>query len=267
MKLKTILTVVGVSLVAGVWSVQAQTAASTPAPVETPSVSWVVTPAVVSQYMFRGVRLGGASFQPAVECDSGSLALGVWTNFPMSAKVPGVSDPEIDPYGSYTIAVNDSVSVVPGFTWYNYPNADKTAGFYKSTFEPNVAVNFSLGGVAFTPKFYYDFVLKGPTYELTAAYAVPMSDAGTELDFAATVGTFKWTDAAENTTPSLKNWGDYWQVGVSAPFKIGKNAKFVIGFAYAKGSNNYVKQGSAPRAENTAAVGRGVLTLSYSFTF
>ena len=106
-----------------------------------PSV--VVTPAFVNQYMFRGVRLGGPSFEPSVEVDSGNLALGVWTNFPMQDKVPGQSDPEIDPYGSYTIAVNSSVSVVPGFTWYNYPNADTNNGFFKSTFEPNIALNYT----------------------------------------------------------------------------------------------------------------------------
>ena len=40
--------------------------------------SVVVTPAFVNQYMFRGVRLGGPSFEPSVEIDSGNFALGVW---------------------------------------------------------------------------------------------------------------------------------------------------------------------------------------------
>lgn len=238
-----------------------------PAPVETPSSSWVLTPSFVSQYMFRGVRLGGPSFQPSIEFDSGNLALGVWSNFPINDKVAGVSDPEIDPYASYTIAINDATSIVPGFTWYNYPDADKNAGLYKSTFEPSLAVNFTVGGVKLTPKVYYDFILKGPTYEFSAAFAVPMKDAGTELDFLATVGTFKWTDAAEYSSPAYKNWGDYWQVGVSAPFAVSKDSKFIIGFAYAEGSNNYLKQGSFPKFENTSAVGRGVVTLSYSITF
>lgn len=266
MKTKLLLALLSLAAVSPA-ALRAQTAATTPAPVETPSSSWVLTPSVVSQYMFRGVRLGGPSFQPAIEFDSGSLALGVWSNFPISDKVPGVSDPEIDPYGSYTITVNDACSIVPGFTWYNYPDADKSAGFYKSTFEPSLAVNYTVGAVKFTPKIYYDCVLKGPTYELTGAFAVPLKDAGTELDFTATVGTFIWTDAAENSTPSVKNWGDYWLVGVSAPFAVSKDSKFVVGFAYTEGSNNYFKAGTTARVENTAAVGRGVVTLSYAITF
>jgi len=245
----------------------AQTTATAPAPVETPSYSLVVTPSFVSQYMFRGVRLGGPSFQPSVEFDSGPWAVGVWSNFPLSDKVPGVSDPEIDPYASYTYTVNDTLSVVPGFTWYNYPDADKSAGFYTSTFEPSLAVNYTVAGWKFTPKAYYDFVLKGPTYELTAAFAVPLKDYGTELDFTGTAGTYRWTDAAANTNPNVKNWGDYWSAGVSMPFVVATNAKFVVGYAYTQGWNNYYKAGTAPKSRNTAASGRNVLTLSYVLTF
>lgn len=230
-------------------------------------LSGSITPAVVSQYMFRGVRLGGPSFEPTVEVDSGNLALGVWANFPIADKVPGQSDPEIDPYGSYTLALTKSVSVIPGFTWYNYPNADTSNGFYKSTFEPNIALSISAGGVTFTPKFYYDVVLKGPTYELTVAYTTPLKQLGTELDWSATAGTFIIRDAAKGADPSVKNWGNYYQIGVSMPFAITKTSTLTIGFAYAKGSSNYVKQGSYPRAENTAAVGRGVVTISYGYSF
>jgi hypothetical protein len=110
-------------------------------------------------------------------------------------------------------------------------------------------------------------VLKGPTYELTAAWALPLKDAGTELDFTGTFGTFKWTDAFEDTTPSAKNWGNYWLMGVAAPFQVNSSAKFTIGWAYTVGSANFVKIGSAPKSENTAAVGRGVLSLSCAITF
>ncbi|HUJ43585.1 MAG TPA: TorF family putative porin [Opitutaceae bacterium] len=259
----------------------AQTAPSTPAPPATggaapsapapaapdSSVSVVVTPAFVNQYMFRGSRLGGPSFEPTVEVDSGNLALGVWMNFPMKDKVPGQSDPEIDPYGSYTLTVNDAVSVAPGFTWYNYPNADTNNGFFKATFEPNIALNYTVAGVKFTPKLYYDLVLKGPTYEFSLAYAVPLKEIGSELDWTATAGTFIIRDAAKGADPAVKNWGNYYLIGVSMPFALSKASKLSIGFAYTKGTSNFIKQGSAPRVENTAAVGRGVVTLGYSYTF
>lgn len=232
-----------------------------------PTSSWTFTPSVVSQYMFRGVRLGGLSFEPAIEFDYDNIGLGVWMNFPLANKVDGVSDPEIDPYGYYTIAINDSFSVVPGFTWYTYPRADSSVGFYKATFEPNVAFNYTVGGVKFTPKFYYDLFLEGPTYELTVAWALPLKNLGTELDFTGTIGTYKWKKAAENTYPDVHNYGDYWLLGVSAPYAINSSSKIIVGFAYTQGNNNFYHQTGSPKVENTTAVGRGVVTVSYAITF
>ena len=229
--------------------------------------SVVVTPSVVSQYMFRGVRLGGPAFQPSVEVDSGNLAIGVWCSTPLKDKVPGQSDPEIDPYASYTVAINDSLNVIPGFQWYTYPNADTSNGAYKSTFEPNIAINYTVNGVKFTPKLYYDLVYKGPTYELTAAYTIPLKDINSELDFTATGGTYIIRDSIKGADPEVKNWGDYYLVGVSAPFTITKASKIVVGFAYTKGTGNYYKQGTDPKMFNSAAVGRGVVTVSYAYTF
>ena len=257
-------TPVGIAaLLALVNCLHAQTALAPAAP----EVSVVVTPAIASQYMLRGARLGGPSFEPTIEVDSGNLAVGVWSNFPIKDKVPGQSDPEIDPYGSYTLTVNESISVAPGFTWYNYPNADTSNGFYKSTFEPNIAVSYTVGGVRFTPKFYYDMVLKGSTYEFTVAVAIPLKDLGTELDWNATAGTFIIRDAAKGANPAVKNWGDYYLIGVSAPIAINKASKVILGFAYTKGTGNFFKAGNAPKVANPAAVGRGVVTISYAYTF
>jgi uncharacterized protein (TIGR02001 family) len=259
------------ALVAGA-SLSAQTpapAAAAPAPAaEATTGSWTFTPAVASQYMFRGVRLGGPSFEPTLEYDYGSLAVGVWGNIPLKDKVDGQSDPEFDFYGSYTMdIVKDTVSIAPGVTIYTYPNAKKSNGFYQATFEPNLALNYTVGPVKFTPKVYYDFVLKGPTAELTAAFTVPLKDLNTELDFTGVAGTYKWTSAAADTTPDVKNWGDYYLAGVAAPFQINKASKLTIGFAYTKGSSNFFKQGTAGKVANGAAVGRGVVTISYAYTF
>jgi uncharacterized protein (TIGR02001 family) len=258
------------ALALGALSSFAQTPPAPAAPVvapAAPSSSWVFTPAFASQYMFRGARLGGPSFEPTLEFDSGALAVGVWANVPLKDKVVGQSDPEFDFYGSYTVTVNDATSIVPGVTIYTYPNAKKSDGFYKGTFEPNLALNYTVGGVKLTPKIYSDFVLKGPTYEFTAAYAVPLKAAGTELDFTGTAGTFKWTDAVADSNPKGKNWGNYYLIGVAAPFTVSANSKLTIGWAYTKGSDNFVKIGTDGKVANTAAVGRGVVTVSYAITF
>jgi uncharacterized protein (TIGR02001 family) len=229
--------------------------------------TWTVTPSLTSQYMFRGVRLAGPSFEPTVQYDHGNLELGVWASFPLRDKVPGQSDPEIDPYGWYKIPLNDTVSIQPGFTWYTFVNAEPRDGFYRSTFEPNLAVNWTFTGVTMTPKAYYDVVLKGPTFELNAAYALPLKAIGSELDFNGTVGTYKWKSAIADQSPDVKEWGDYWLASVTLPYQIAANAKIALTFAYTQGSGNYFKQGSLARTANPAAVGRGVVTLSYALTF
>ena len=248
-------------------ALQAQTPAPTPAPVETSSGSWTLTSSVASQYMFRGTRLGGPSFQPSLEYDAGGLGLGVWANVPLKDKVVGQSDPEFDFYGFYSMEVAKDLTIVPGFTFYTYPSAKKNDGFYKGTFEPSIAANYTIGGLKITPKLYYDVILKGPTAELTAAFAVPLKDLGTELDFTGTAGTFIWKDYAANTNPDIKNWGDYYLIGVAAPFQVTKDSKVTIGWAYTKGSSNYLKQGTDGKIRNSAAVGRGVLSISYAITF
>jgi hypothetical protein len=107
---------------------------------------------------------------------------------------------------------------------------------------------------------------QGATYELTAAYALPLEAACTELVFTGTVGTFRWTDALAGTTPAARNRGNYWWLGVAAPFQINPRARLTLGGAYTKGSENFVQIGAVPQFENTAAVGRGVGTISCAFT-
>ncbi|MEX2044561.1 MAG: TorF family putative porin [Opitutus sp.] len=242
--------------------------AQTAAPAATSSgPSITATATAVSQYMFRGQRLGGLSFQPAVEAGLGDGVLGLWSNFPIKDEVPDTSDPELDVYGSYRFAVGDAISISPGFTWYVYPDAPTDLGFYRSTFEPNLALSYAVLGLQLTPKIYYDFTLEGPTYELTAAYALPLAAWGTELNFTATVGSFLIKDASKGSDPSTKAWGDYWLVGVSVPVQVSSSGKLVIGLAFTEGKNAFFKQGSAGKSPNSLAVGRAVVTLSYSHSF
>ena len=264
---KKLLTTLVALVVGGAVTANAQTAAPAPAPAA-PSASWTLTPAFASQYMFRGVRLGGPSFEPTLEFGYDALTLGVWGNFPLKDKVVGQSDPEFDFYGTYNIELQKDVAVlVPGFTFYTYPNAKNKDGFYKATFEPNLALNYTVSGLTITPKVYYDFVLKGPTAELGLTYNVPLKDAGTELDFAGTIGTYKWTSAGKDFKPDLKNYGDYWSAGVTLPFAVTKDSTVKVGWLYTKGSENFYKQGSLPKSANTAAVGRGVLSLALAIKF
>lgn len=259
---KTLLFTLAGALLAD-WSVaQAQT---------TPSVSsgpeWTVTPSVVSQYMFRGVRLGGEAFQPTIEMTQGSLTAGIWASVSLERQTSGDSDPEIDPYVSYDFKLSEASSIAMGGTWYTYPDAKKSNGLYKHTLEPSVAFNYTIGGLRLTPKVYYDLMLEGPTAELNAIYAFPLSDLGTELNLLGTIGTYKWENSVEDSLPDTKSWGDYWSLGVSIPFQISPKSKISVGWSYMRGDNNFSKQGLLPKEENSAAVGRGVVSLAYSYSF
>ena len=265
MKMKLLLACAG-ALVTGAAASFGQTAAVAPA---APAMTVTATGALVSQYMFRGLRLSDGGLQPSVELTSGNLVLGAWANVPFDGdKVPDSSNPEIDLYGSYSIALEDGITLAPGFTSYNFPDAPTSAGFYRSTFEPNIALSWTMpDGVKLTPKVYYDLVLKGPTYEIMAQYAYPLKDLGTELNFTATFGGYEWKEAANDTSPDVKAWGQYWLFGVAAPFQINPKSRLTLGFAYTEGRKAYTKQGDFGKTPNALAIGRGVATISYSYTF
>src|SRR5688572_18509769 len=244
----------------------AQAAAAAPA---APTVTVTANAAVVSLYMFRGLRLSDGGLQPSVEVATGNLVLGAWANVPFDAeKVPDSSDPEIDLYGSYTFALEEGITLAPGFTSYHFPRAPTDAGFYRSTFEPNIALSWTMAdGVKITPKVYYDLVLKGPTYEVTAFYALPLKEIGSELDFTATYGGYEWREAANDASPDVKATGQYWLFGVAAPFQLTPKSKLTIGIAYTEGRKAYTKAGESGKIPNSLAVGRGVGTISYTMTF
>jgi uncharacterized protein (TIGR02001 family) len=243
-------------------------APAAPAPTAAPSVTISATGAVASQYMFRGMRMSSAAFQPTVEVAAGDLTLGAWGNFPFDGKkVPDSSDPEIDLYGSYTMTIEKNVTFAPGFTTYVFPRAPTDAGFYRTTFEPNVALSVIVDDVKLTPKVCYDMVLKGFTYELTAYYALPLKQIGSELDFTGVYGTYKWKEFANHATPDVKAWGDYWWIGAAMPFQIDAKSKVTIGIAYSEGTKAYTKAGSFGKTPNSLAIGRGVATIGYTRTF
>ena len=83
-----------------------------------------------------------------VRRDYGNWDIGIWASNPIGTnKVPGQSEPEVDPYGSYTCSINDSLSLQPGFTLYTYTKAPTNQGFYHATFEPNIALNYTVGAL------------------------------------------------------------------------------------------------------------------------
>jgi uncharacterized protein (TIGR02001 family) len=266
---------------AGVLQIHAQTAAATPAPAMAtaaapaaptppPAPAWAfsVSPTYVSQYMFRGVRLGKDSVQGAIDATYGNWDMGLWASNPIGKdKVPGQSQPEVDPYASYTYALNDSWSLQPGITVYTYTKAPTNQGYYHSTVEPNLAANYTVGNLKLTPKVYYDVVLKGPTYEFNAAYTVPLKDWGTELDFAGQAGYYDQYDTVNGARPDVRAYGNYWLLGVSAPYQLTKEVKLTVGYAYTQGGSAYFKQNGFRKVKNGAAQGKPVYSVGLTWAW
>lgn len=210
------------------------------------------------------MRLAGPSLQPAIEYSRSALSFGVWTNFALN-DTARPSNPEIDGYGAFRILTGwDSVEFVPGFTLYGYPRAHRSDGIHSLTVEPSVAANIDIRGVRITPKIYYDFTLRGATYELSAALAIALKSLGTELDLSATAGTYRLNSVTPNAQPAEKNWGDYCAVNASVPYRITANGTLSFTIGYTIGTNNYFKQAGIPRSRNPDARSRAIVSLGYS---
>ena len=230
--------------------------------------TFTVTPAYVSEFMFRGARYGGASFQPMIEYSKGPLDLELWCNFPLADKIEGVSDPEFDLTASYTLTiVPNAFTIKPGFTLYTFPRAKKEDGFYKATFEPKVSFSYTAGDISFALNLYYDLVMEGPTYEFGVDYSIPVkaSNFNFELELSALIGKYDWADSVADSGTKEGIKGDYWQAGLAVPFEFSKSSKLVIGWYYAEGINTKSYAGAA--RDSLPDVGHGVFNVSFSHSF
>jgi len=233
--------------------------------------TFTVTPSFVSDFMFRGARLGGFSFQPMVEYSKGSLDLGLWCNFPLADKrlyQDVYSDPEFDLTASYTWSiVPDVFTIKPGFTLYTYPRAKKEDGFFKATVEPNVSFGYAVGPMSFSANFYYDIVMEGPTYEFGVDCSIPAKVF--EIELSALIGTYDWSDSVAGETTKYGLKGNYWQAGIAIPFEFSENSKLTVGWYYAKGLNNksYWTEDGSKIIETNPDIGRGVFNVSFSQSF
>ena len=228
-----------------------------------------VAPSFASTYMFRGMRLGGTSFQPTVEYSKGPLTLGLFGNMPVSDRFSGDPvDPEIDIYASYDWEVVPEVFTIrPGIAVYTYPNADKEEGFYKAQYEPYVCFAYTVHDMTLSLNLYYDLVLKGPTYEIEADYAIPIKPFNFDIELSALIGKYDWSDYEAETPSKIRAYGTYWQIGAAVPFEFSSRSKFIVGWYYAKGANSYIQVKNEFKEPNLDAVGRGVFNVSYSRTF
>lgn len=229
--------------------------------------SATLTSTLLSDYLFRGQRLGGLSLQPAVDLNAGSSAAGISANFPIEDKVADQSDPEFDLYASHSFSLKGEWRLIPAFTFYVYPNAPTSAGYHRAIFEPSLALSYTVAGVRITSTCFYDATRKGPTFELAGAVALPLKTLGTELDLAASVGDYRLRDAFKNTGSKKSLAGNYWSLGASLPFQFAASSSIRIGVSLSAGFNSHIDQGGVPRTANPLAARRAVAHFGYSLSF
>lgn len=145
----------------------------------------------VSEYVFRGVSLGGASLQPSTEISTSvGITVGVWYSAGLGADSSVQAD-EIDLYASYSLPFEGPVSVDVGGTYYHYPQSGalfETEGGAAGSYE--VYGSVGLNDVPLSPvgTVYYDFTLESLTLEGSVGHSLDLPREGWSADLGLTVG-------------------------------------------------------------------------------
>ncbi|MCU0791718.1 MAG: TorF family putative porin [Opitutaceae bacterium] len=198
------------ALTAGL-TAQAQDAA--PA-AEGSALSVTVDVTYVSDYVFRGAKLGGASIQPSVEAAYGDFYAGAWHTSELSNTTANAT--ETDLYAGYGLALTDTLSLDAGVTRYTYEG-----GSNDDTTEVYVGLS---ADVLLSPSlyYYYDFDLETYTVEASVGYSLPIDAVNTSLDLSGAVGHVG--APGEDRT--------YFVVGAAVPYALSETATLTVGVDY-----------------------------------
>lgn len=197
-----------------------------------PKSSYSVTTdfAYTSEYVFRGIKAAGSSFQPSVEVTMQDFYLGLWTNQPVTKH----QDNEIDLYGGYKYKLNENVSLEAVGTYYWYPEAK---GFStRKSYEAGLGATYTLRGLSASVYYYHDFTLKANTLQGSVGYSLPLEAIGASLDMTGFYGTVSARDWAPDSPFAVRESYNYYGVDVSVPYKLSEKATFTIGGHWAHNS-------------------------------
>jgi uncharacterized protein (TIGR02001 family) len=185
-----------------------------------------------SEYVFRGVKSAGNSFQPSVEVAAGDFNVGVWTNEPLTKH----QNNEVDVYAGYDYKVNNALKLEGVATSYNYFEAN--AGQTKNTWELGVGATYTVAGFSPSAYVYHDFRLRADTVVGAVGYSVPLEAIGASLDTNLFVGSVNARDTAPDAFgPAVHDAYSFYGLDLNIPYKLNKNATFTIGGHYASNRN------------------------------
>ena len=168
-----------------------------------------------SKYVFRGLPLARASFQPSVKFTTGNSYAGLWLNQPFASH----PDREVDLNAGRNFPLASGWTLDAGATLYYYPHADTSVGISSHTFEGYLGLNGAVGGTNLGAYLFRDFDLRATTAQATAGYSVPLNASA----------TLSLSGAAGGVLPDHGDGYAYFSVGATVPCKLSDTATFTVG--------------------------------------
>jgi uncharacterized protein (TIGR02001 family) len=209
------------------------------APVQALAVSFDAT--YVSAYVFRGIELAGASFQPSVEASYGDFYAGVWYSDDFAGEVAS----EADLYAGCTLAVDETLSADFGVTRYLYERQDGDATELFAGLKSSLLLSPSLYA-------YYDLDNQSTSVVAGIGHSVALPKLGLSVDLSASGGFVQQTNGDDDYL--------YWGVGAAVPYKFTEAFKIV-------GAVNYSNVGASNPGGRHNEQDQVVYSIGASFGF
>lgn len=188
-----------------------------------------------SDYVFRGVKSAGNSFQPSVEFASGDFNAGLWTNQPVTKS----ENNEVDLYAGYRWNVNSRFAVEGAATYYLYPESRASLGQTKNSYELSVGASYDVAPLTPSLFYYHDFRLKSDTLQASIGHKMPLGGvSAATFDTSIFAGSVRFKDLLPDAPGAAVHESySYYGIDVSIPYKLAANATFTVAAHYARNQN------------------------------
>ena len=204
----------------------------------------------VSDYVFRGVKLGDASIQPSVEAAYGDFYAGAWHTSEISHN-DGAT--ETDLYAGYGYKLNDTVKLDGGVTRYTY---DGGSGDDSTEVYIGASADVLLSPSLYT---YWDFDYDVFTAEASVGYSFPIDAIKASLDLSGKVGYVQADDAPAGVPDDYT----YFVVGAAIPFKLSETATLTIGVDYIYNDEDTISSFKASDTDHDIVVGKAGISIGF----
>jgi uncharacterized protein (TIGR02001 family) len=188
-----------------------------------------------SDYVFRGLKSAGNSFQPSVEVAVGDLSFGLWSNQPITRN----ENNEIDLYAGYRWAVNSRFLVEAAATYYWYPEARTSLGQTTDTYELGFGASYDMAPLTPSLFYYHDFRLKADTLQAAIGHKMPLgSVSAATFETSVFAGAVRMDDVSPDAGGAAVGESyTYYGVDLSIPYKLSANATFTVAGHYVRNRN------------------------------